>query len=190
MPLTTYTAGEVLTASSLNANFSFAASNPPGGLELVSTTTIGTTVASVTVTGAFSSSYDFYFITISGGVASTANYGNLTLGATVTEYYQKSVFGAYTNNTIAGAGYSNNSSWEAIMRGSTNSLQMAVTLNGPNLAKNTYLTYLYGGSVALNQVESGQGILNDTTQYTAFTLTANTGTWTGGTIRVYGYANS
>jgi hypothetical protein len=28
------------------------------------------------------------------------------------------------------------------------------------------------------------------TQHTAFTLTPNTGTFTGGTIRVYGYANS
>jgi 3-deoxy-D-arabino-heptulosonate 7-phosphate (DAHP) synthase len=28
MPLTTYTAGEVLTAASLNANFTFAAANP------------------------------------------------------------------------------------------------------------------------------------------------------------------
>ena len=51
MPLTTYTAGEVLTAASLNANFSFAAAS---GLTLISTTTIGTTVSSVTVSNAFS----------------------------------------------------------------------------------------------------------------------------------------
>ena len=33
-------------------------------------------------------------------------------------------------------------------------------------------------------------ILADTTQYTAFTIAPNTGTLTGGTIRVYGYSNS
>jgi hypothetical protein len=48
MPLTTYTAGEVLTASSLNANFSFAAG--AGSLTLVKAQTIGSAVASVTVT--------------------------------------------------------------------------------------------------------------------------------------------
>ena len=70
MPLTTYTAGEVLTAASLNANFSFVASS--GGLVLVKTQTIGTTVSSVEVTGAFSSTYDNYKIIVSGGAGSTA----------------------------------------------------------------------------------------------------------------------
>jgi hypothetical protein len=32
--------------------------------------------------------------------------------------------------------------------------------------------------------------LNDTTAYTAFTLTTSSGTITGGTIKVYGYQNS
>jgi hypothetical protein len=38
--------------------------------------------------------------------------------------------------------------------------------------------------------QQGGGFLNDSTAYTAFTFTANTGTWTGGTIRVYGLQNS
>jgi hypothetical protein len=70
MPLTTYTAGEVLTAASLNDNFTFAAANPPGGLTLISTTTIGTTVSSITVSGAFSATYDNYKIVVSGGTGS------------------------------------------------------------------------------------------------------------------------
>ncbi len=39
MPLTTYTAGEVLTAASLNANLSFAASNPASAVVQVKSTT-------------------------------------------------------------------------------------------------------------------------------------------------------
>ena len=40
MPLTTYTSGEVLTAASLNANFTFAAANPTGKvIQIVSTQT-------------------------------------------------------------------------------------------------------------------------------------------------------
>ena len=40
MPLTTYTAGEVLTAASLNANLSFAATNPTAGVIQVKSTTV------------------------------------------------------------------------------------------------------------------------------------------------------
>jgi hypothetical protein len=54
MPLTTYTAGQVLTASSLNANFSFAAGNS-GVIQVVSTfkddTFITTSNTFVDVTG-------------------------------------------------------------------------------------------------------------------------------------------
>jgi len=33
------------------------------------------------------------------------------------------------------------------------------------------------------------GYVNNTTQYTAFTISPSSGTLTGGTIRVYGYRN-
>jgi hypothetical protein len=56
MPLTTYTAGQVLTAASLNANFTFAAANPTSKIaQVVSTflpTTFSTTSTSYTdITG-------------------------------------------------------------------------------------------------------------------------------------------
>ena len=43
------------------------------GLQLISTTTIGSAVASVAVTGAFSSTYDAYKIIVTGGTASTTD---------------------------------------------------------------------------------------------------------------------
>jgi hypothetical protein len=49
MPLTTYTNGEVLTAASLNANFTFAAANPPGKIVQVLSTTLTTTFSSATL---------------------------------------------------------------------------------------------------------------------------------------------
>ena len=107
MPLTTYTPGEVLTAASLNDNFTFAASNPPGGLELISTTAIGTTVSSVTVSGAFSATYDNYFVTIDGTVGSTASYTGLALGATTTGYYNASLYAAYNTGTVLSQNSSN-----------------------------------------------------------------------------------
>lgn len=48
MALTTYTAGEVLTAASLNSNLSFAAKS--GGLVSVAPTSVGKTGASSTAT--------------------------------------------------------------------------------------------------------------------------------------------
>ena len=44
MPLTTYTAGEVLTAASLNANFTFAAANPTSKIAQVVQTVVATAV--------------------------------------------------------------------------------------------------------------------------------------------------
>jgi hypothetical protein len=65
-------------------------------------------------------------------------------------------------------------------------------LLSPNLAKNTVcLSNAIRAATSTNGLAVFyQGYLNNTTQYTAFTLTAVAGTLTGGTIRVYGYQNS
>ena len=189
MPLTTYTAGEVLTAASLNANLSFAASSPASGLAFISATTIGTTVASVTVTGAFSATYDNYFVTVSGGLASTNNYLNLTLGATVTNYNWS------TNEVTFGRAVSqegNNGTTEfgRVVYGSAQSLAGQFILQLPFASNETTCFWNAVQTQTSGRQNQGGGFLNDTTSYTAFTLTANTGTVTGGTIRVYGIANS
>ena len=190
MPLTTYTAGEVLTAASLNANLSFAASSPAGGLTLISATTIGTTVASVTVTGAFSATYDNYFITVSGGVASGDISLNLTLGATATGYYYAGnniQYGVATTNTGT---VSNTTSFASVAYGSTNALSGQCFIDNPFSTKRTMARWQATGSSTNYFINNSQGFLNDATSYTAFTLTTSSGTITGGTIRVYGYANS
>ena len=160
-----------------------------GGLDLVKTQTIGSAVSSVTVTDAFSSTYENYLISISGGVASASNSLLMTLGATATGYYQNVVYMNYNSNSVNGQGQTNGSSWFGIY-GTANNLNGKIELFGPNLAKNTTMNSVGARAVAAGESSSGQGYLADTTQYTAFTLTANTGTVTGGTIRVYGYANS
>ena len=190
MPLTTYTAGEVLTAASLNANLSFAASSPAGGLTLISATTIGTTVASVTVTGAFSATYDNYLITVDGGIASTNNSLVLTLGATTTGYYYGGFNVAYSSTTVGGEAGSNASNFGPSVRGSANSLNGQIFLYDSFAAKNTHFSSIGTRSDTAGGVNNLNGYLANTTSYTAFTLTTNSGTVTGGTIRVYGFANS
>jgi hypothetical protein len=181
MPLTTYTAGEVLTAASLNANFAAA-----GGLVLIKTQVIGSAVGSVTVTGAFSATYDNYFVTINGGVSSTNNNIRLTLGAAASGYKYNLIYAPFGGSiaietTAAGTYLSSAAS------GSTTTLSGNFFLQSPFLTQNTayrsqYMTSSEGGSA--------EGLLNNTTSYTAFTLTASVGTMTGVTIRVYGYQNS
>ena len=65
----TFVAGDVLEAAQLNSNFTYL--DGSGGLTLVKTEAIGTTVGSVTVTDAFSATYNAYKIIVDGGVGST-----------------------------------------------------------------------------------------------------------------------
>ena len=161
-----------------------------GGLVLISATTIGSAVASVTVSSAFSSTYDNYKILISGGAGSTDHSLNLTLGATATGYYLGQSAVTYSTGATSVDNRNNASSWIQAGDITTTSLGMDVDLLGPNLAKKTYI---FGARTQARSDQHGgycSGFLDNTTQYTAFTVTAGSGTLTGGTIRVYGYANS
>lgn len=160
------------------------------GLTLVKTQTIGSAVSSVTVTDAFSSTYDSYQIILTGGVASITNQLQLKLGSTTSGYSLFQVYGSYSSSTVSGSNYNNLSIWGGVGAGSTNSLNMDVTVLAPNLAKNTHFSSSAATAVSGGNVFFNAGFLADTTQYTAFTIEASTGTLTGGTIRVYGYQNS
>jgi hypothetical protein len=186
------TNGQILTADSTAATgLAWATPATAGGLTLITAQTIGSGVSTVTVSSAFSSTYDNYRIIISGGVGSgTDRQLRLTLGATATGYYRFAVYGSFTSNTIAGEAKSNQTYWQGVGTATTAAICSSIDLLAPNLAKNTTLLTQHvqnnTGGVAfwLN------GLLDDTTQYTAFTIAPEAGTLTGGTIRVYGYQNS
>jgi hypothetical protein len=160
------------------------------GLTLVKSQTIGTAVSSVTVTSAFSATYDNYFVTINGGVASTNNTLDLQLGSTTTGYFYFGVYGNPTSATVAGDNGNNTANFRYVGSGDTSILSGQFTLQNPNLAKRTmiYATSNRSGTGNINLVFNGSE--TSATQHTAFTLLVNTGTITGGTIRVYGYQNS
>ena len=184
MPITTYTAGQVLTAASLNSNFSAA-----GGLQFIKAQTIGTGVSAVTVTGAFSATYDNYLITVTGGVASTSNNLYLTLGSTATGYVYAGTYVQFSSSTVNGTA-TNVATYFDAGYGTTNALSSRIELESPFLAKRTVFRSQATSTTTTTFMNSYAGFLNDATSYTAFTLTASAGTWTSGTIRVYGYANS
>ena len=184
MAITTYTAGEVLTAASLNNNFA------SGGLQLVKAQTIGSGVSSVTVTGAFSATYDAYKIIITGGAGSTDADISLTLGATATGYYAG--YSRVTYSTGAAATASNNgaSSWTRGGSLHTDVLFSHVDLLNPFATKRTMINGFTAFANPSFSAGAMSGFLDNATSYTSFTYTASAGTMTGGTIRVYGYANS
>ena len=193
MALTTYTVGEVLTAASLNDNFAYAVTVPastPGGLVLVSATTVGTTVSSVEVTGAFSTTYDNYKITYTGGAGSTAAGLYMKLGATTTGYYSLLVYSTYNGASPLIIGEQNAAQWSYIGIVSTNTASLNAEVMNPFTANNTLFASTRSDSQTTGTAGTSQGYLANTTSYTAFTLLPASGTLTGGTIRVYGYANS
>jgi hypothetical protein len=158
------------------------------GLVPILTQTIGTAVSSVTVTNAFSATYDVYKIVISGGVGSTAATLNLKLGATTTGYYSGLTFAGYTGGSGVRAN-NNAAQWVFLSSSNTNIIQFNMDIINPFLAKNTIIDFMYTDAVPTGDGGRGAGYLNNTTSYTDFTLTPSTGTLTGGTIRVYGYKN-
>lgn len=184
MPQQTFTAGQILTATQLTdlqAN---------SGLQFIKSQTIGSGVSSVTVTGAFSSAYNNYKIIISGGVASTTNTLNMTVGSTTAGYGGFQALYAYNTNTFTGDNDNFTRAFVAVGLGSVNGLSASIEVLEPFNATATsfYASMQNLIAGALFGVRTSFGALLNTTSYTAFTLTTNTGTITGGTISVYGYA--
>jgi hypothetical protein len=168
-----FSVGQVLTAAHMDAV----------GLWLVKSQAVGTGVSSVTVTGAFNADYENYYVTYTNGTATVDTNMTLKLGSTATGYYGAMAYTNYSTGVVAGAGDSNTGlfSWGG---GGTN--MSSIQIFAPNLAKATEIETrvryqaVYGVYI---------GVETSTTQHTAFTIAAASGTLTGGTIRVYGYRN-
>lgn len=161
------------------------------GLRLIKKQTIGTAVSSVQVTAAFSATYENYKIVVAGGVASaTQTPLKLTFGATATGYYSKTIYGLYSDNNVLGFGASNSSSFQNAGYITTTGLNMNCEVQNPFTATRTAVNSIGIGFATNDAYYNLGGYLNDTTSYTSFTLTPNSGTLTGGTIYVYGYGAS
>ena len=159
------------------------------GMTFISATTIGTTVASVTVSNAFSATYDNYKIVLNGGAGSeTSEVMFMSLGATASGYYSARTGRSWANADASNA-LANGAYWYAGGI-TTNNLSLSIELFNPFLADQTFFSgsYVYVNTTGQNM--NAGGMLNNTTSYTAFTLAAGSGTLTGGIIRVYGYQNS
>lgn len=159
--------------------------NPPG-MELVKVQTVGSAVSSVTVTSAFSSTYDVYRIILTGGTGSGTTNITMTLGGVTSGYYGAMFGASWSAGTFQGAGVNNAASWANAGFCTSGYALVDATIYHPTLAINKFIscawTFNNGGAAYSSFV----GELVSTGNLTSFALAPNSATLTGGTIRVYG----
>ena len=157
------------------------------GLRLVKKQTIGSAVSSVTVTSAFSATYDAYKIIVTGGAGGSNNGAlSLQLGSTTTNYNYILNYAGYASG---GPSYlRGNAAANFVYVGNVNvdGIFATIELQNPFLSKQTGMNAQYAD---LTNTGMTTGFQNSNTSFTAFTLSTGT-TMTGGTIYVYGYGAS
>jgi hypothetical protein len=180
MAIKTFTTGEVLTAADTNTYLA------NSGLVYVTSATIGTGVSSVTVSSAFSSTYDNYRIVIAGGVGSTASASvTLKLGASTTGYYGAMVYCLFASPGVLNIQDNNAGQFTYVGNAYTSQYATSFDLLNPFLAKHTMINN--AAWTVDNATGNYSGVHQVATSYSSFIIAPLAGTLTGGTITVYGY---
>jgi hypothetical protein len=199
MPLTTYTAGQVLTAASLNDNFTFAAANPASGLAFI-TGAAFTTATSVSLPNStFTSTYRNYrMVWTITAVTSDADFTMRLRAAgsdNTTANYGVSL-GGITTNTSAFLGTSSTgaTSWTVGEQDATLvRYVLVVDVLQPQVAEFTHLVgnLNYVNKAASSVIaQSGTSSFLATTAFDSLTFISSVASSITGTYRVYGYADS
>jgi len=142
---------------------------------------------STTFSNVFSATYDNYFFSISNLTSSSAGTITMIFGATATGYTWVS------NRVTVSGGAANNATGSATtsfrMSGSVDTNPVALTgyFMNPFLAART--VYTSQDLTLLTDLGNNNGVLANTTSYTAFTISTSAGNL-GGTMNIYGLALS
>jgi hypothetical protein len=155
------------------------------GLVLIKSQTVGSGVSSVTLSDSFSADFDVYKITYVG-IDHTGDAGlKLTLGSSSSGYYGALLYNRY-DGTSGSLLVSNGSyAWVGVT-GDTNDTQGSIEVHNPYATNRTNISGVGFGYSSAFQFGS---LHAPATSHTGFTLAPNSGTISGGTIRVYGYRN-
>jgi len=180
MAIKTFTTGEVLTAADTNTYLA------NSGLVFVKSQTVGSGVSSVTVSSAFSSTYDNYVVTYQGGTMTSDTALTFKLGSTTNNCYGAFIYTpSYLGTTVTNVGDNNLAFFTYAGGGNSGGVTSYLYLAGPNTATRTYITSGLINYSTVFGTYTGGHYAND--QHTAFTYAPFSGTLTGGTITVYGY---
>jgi hypothetical protein len=193
------TVADVYTQTQSDARF---VNKSVGGLNLVIPTsatngtvgangsvTIGNAVGSVTVNGVFSAAYDNYKIILNGGASSAQTNLIYQNGpANTTTSYYGALYGAnFSTGAFVSAAVNNGTGFTHAGGCDIGTVSFCADVQSPFLAKYTTFTsspVIYGAVRGAFSGDHEQGV-----SYTSFSLIPNSGTITGGTIRIYGYNN-
>ncbi len=158
----------------------------PPGLVLVKTQTITGTPASVTVSNAFSANYDNYRILVNA-TGSTQQPIQCRLDGSATAYAQIVMYMDLGSNTVTGFQQSSGSEFRFVGGSSSagNASMACFDLMNPFAA--AYTRMPSGPYFDTNSMGISQGEHRVATSYTGFDILCGAGTFTGGTIAVYGY---
>ena len=182
MPVPDFSPGEVLTAAAMDSI----------GLWLVKTQTITGSVASVTVTDAFSADYDNYYVTLTGGTMAGATAVGLQLGPSSVSGYNTGYYAGISRVNSSAAtqnlGTNNGSNWNFITVGDTNALNFVVKIYNPFLARRTSYFSEFLDPRVTDPWGTGAGVHTTASSFTDFLIAGGTNI-VNGTIRVYGYRN-
>jgi hypothetical protein len=156
-----------------------------GGTAANGVVTVGSAVSSVVIGNAFSSTYDNYKIVYTGGTGSGTM--SMSLGSSTASYYNTLLYGnTFGTPTASGIGSNNATNWSFVGYVDANICSFCMELQSPNLTK--YTTYSSAAYTSTTNAGTSSGVHQVATAYTSFTLIP-TSTFTGGTVRVYGYRN-
>ena len=197
MAIKTFTTGEVLTASDTNTYLANAGlvqitsgitvSSAGGTAATVAngTVTVGTSNTSVTVSGAFSSTYDAYRIIFTGGTASTSsNQFSFNFNGAPAGWYGNMIYANFASGAPASVGYNNATGVAHGGSVSSGYSQAIMEVRSPFLATPSFFASSYVDGSNAGTVQASNA---NSTSYTGFVLAILSGTFTGGTITVYGY---
>lgn len=173
---------ELITACTVSSTGGTAATVSNGVI------TVGTSNTGITVSNAFSASFDAYRILLTGIVASSSspNCQFSLSGITGSVYYAAGNYYSWANTTINNYSPAANT-FCVIGTIGTESCGIILDIHNPFLTKSKF-GYSQSSDVSFSFQAAHR--ISSTTSATGFVLGPATGSWTGGTIRVYGYRNS
>ena len=185
MPLTTYTAGEVLTAASLNANLSFAAS---GGMTVISSGSL--TGASVAITGI--AGYKNLQLQLANFFPATSGQSviiRLNNDSTASQYQK--LWNRSSNATVL---TNSDTGWildDGVTNQGNTSTTTACVFNVYNVADTTAhkmadLNFYYTSTTPAAIIVYGNGRYKSTTAVTQVNILTTSGNFGGGTYILYG----
>jgi hypothetical protein len=166
-------------------NYNGTAWVPAFGLTQILSQTIGTGVSTVTVSSAFSTSFDAYKVIVTDFVNSAAPniYVKFNNSAGFTYQSVLTYFG-YTSTVNVNQNLNASNLGIQIGLGATSSTSMEFDVLSPFLSRRTGVR---SSSMQSSNPAISIGMDTNEASQTGFTITFSSGTITGGTVRVYGY---